>query len=422
MPTKTKQSETKKIPKLRFAGFCSEWKEKRLGKVASFLKGRGISKNDIVKDGKNKCIRYGELYTEYDEIIKDVKSRTDVLAKNSLLSKKDDVLIPSSGETALDIATISCVKEDNILLGGDLNVIRLKNQSGDFFAYYLSNFQNKNIAKLAQGNSVVHLYASHFKTLKLNLPSLLEQQKIAGFLGMVDEWIENLRAQKENLEGYKKGMMQKIFSQEVRFKDDDGNNFAEWEERRLGSIGSIKTSSVDKKTNENQESVKLLNYMDVYRRDHIFANDTFQKITAKDSQVISSDLKKGDVLFTPSSETPVDIGHSAVVREDLPNTVFSYHLIRFRPKKNVILPDFSAYAFKSFVFYKKLWRLAQGATRFTLSIEAFKNVSVMMPSSLDEQQKIADFLTSIDNLINSKQQQIAQAEKWKKGLMQGLFV
>lgn len=178
----TKNLQNEKVPKLRFSGFEGEWEEKRLGSVAIFLKGRGISKEDISEGGKNKCIRYGELYTTYNEIIKDVKSRTDVPASDSLLSIKNDLLIPSSGETALEIATISSIKEDNILLGGDLNVIRLKEkQNSDFFAYYLSNFKNKDIARLSQGYTVAHLYSSSLKDLKINLPIFDEQQKIASF-------------------------------------------------------------------------------------------------------------------------------------------------------------------------------------------------------------------------------------------------
>lgn len=423
MVNKSAQPKNQNIPKLRFGGFAGEWKKEKLGNVADFYKGKGISKDDIVVGGQNKCIRYGELYTMYGEIISEVKSRTNALKTEGFLSKKNDIIIPSSGETALDIASVSCVKEKDILLGGDLNVIRLQdNQIGDFFAYYLTHFQNKNIAKLAQGNSVVHLYASHLKMLKVALPTFPEQQKIAEFLGGVDEWVENLREQKESLESYKKGMMQKIFSQEIRFRDDKGKEFPEWEEKKLGEIGNIRTSSVDKISNPNEKKVRLLNYMDVYKRDHIFANDVFQEVTAKDNQILSCDLKKGDVMFTPSSETPIDIGHSAVVMEDLPNTVFSYHIIRLRPLKNILVPKFSAYTFKSFFFYKKLWRRAQGATRFTISLEAFNEVSVFIPQSMTEQQKIADFLGSIDKVLESKQQQITQAEQWKKGLMQGLFV
>ncbi|NQU83916.1 MAG: restriction endonuclease subunit S, partial [Parcubacteria group bacterium] len=294
--------------------------------------------------------------------------------------------------------------------------------TSEYLFYYIQTDTFIDKANITSGTKMPRSEWGVVRNIPMLLPPLEEQQKIADFLTTIDSWIQNLKSQKEELEKYKRGIMQKIFSQKIRFKDDNGNNFPDWVNIRLEDFGTIKTSSVDKKTNLNEQPVNLLNYMDVYKRNHIFKGDIFQKVTAKNSQINTSSLKKGDVLFTPSSETPVDIGHSAVIMEDLPLTVFSYHLIRFRPQKNVILPSYTAYAFKAFVFYKKLWRLAQGATRYTLSIGAFKKVSILIPVDIAEQQKIADFLSSIDNLLESKQNQIIKAEKWKEGLMQEMFV
>jgi type I restriction enzyme S subunit len=188
------------------------WENKTFADVALFQKGRGISKEDIVQNGKHKCIRYGELYTEYGEVIMEVKSRTNVAIEDSFLSKKNDILMPSSGETALDIASVSCVNEDNVLLGGDLTVIRPnKDQSGAFLSYYLSNYQKRNIARLAQGNSVVHLYASHLKKLELKLPCFAEQKKIAEFLTSIDSLIEAKKHQVSQAKEWKKGLMQQLF-------------------------------------------------------------------------------------------------------------------------------------------------------------------------------------------------------------------
>lgn len=190
----------------------SGWKKVELGNVVTFLKGKGISKDEVIENGKNECIRYGELYTDYGEVITEIKSKTDIPANESVLSVKGDILIPSSGETVIDIATVSCVNVDGVLLGGDLNILRPKQeQNGAFFAYYLSNFQNINIARLAQGNSVVHLYASHLKTLKIELPSFPEQEKIADFLISLDNLIESKQEQVTKAEQWKKGLMQKMF-------------------------------------------------------------------------------------------------------------------------------------------------------------------------------------------------------------------
>jgi type I restriction enzyme, S subunit len=199
------------VPKLRFKGFDGNWVETRLGDVAKFEKGKGISKSDIVEDGQHACIRYGELYTTYSELIEKVVSKTNLPINDLFLSKYNDVIIPSSGETQLDIATASCVLKTGVALSGDLNVIRSP-LNGIFLSFYLNNKKKHAIAKLAQGSSVVHLYNSQLKILKLNIPSLPEQQKIASFLSAVDEKIQQLSRKKELLEQYKKGVMQQLFS------------------------------------------------------------------------------------------------------------------------------------------------------------------------------------------------------------------
>lgn len=189
-----------------------EWEDKKLGEVATFIKGKGISKDDIDIEGVNKCIRYGELYTTYNEVIYDVVSKTNTPSINSVLSKSNDLLIPSSGETALDIAKVSCVIAKDILLGGDLNIIRIqKMSSGIFFAYYLSNVCKMRIAEMAQGNAVVHLYASQLAKLEIKLPIYVEQQKIADFLSSVDEMIQSKQKQIIEAEIWKKGLMQQMF-------------------------------------------------------------------------------------------------------------------------------------------------------------------------------------------------------------------
>lgn len=396
----------KKIPKLRFPEFIDAWEEKKLGCIVEFLRGKGISKDDIVNDGKNKCIRYGELYTEYNEVISAVKSKTNISKENSLLSKSGDVLIPSSGETAIDIATSSCLNEDEVLLGGDLNVLRPnKDNDGIFLAYDLSNFQKCKIARIAQGNSVVHLYASQLKLLKINIPQKEEQQKIAEFLGSTDEWIENLREQKKSLEIYKKGMMQKIFSQEIRFKDEKGDDFTEWGEKKLGEIAEIimGQSPDSKYYNINKIGEYLIQgNADIVNR----------KIYPRNWTSCSTKIcEHGDIIMTVRA--PVGYIAKCICKACIGRGVCA-----IRNKKNSDI-DF---LYQFLLYFEKRWiKFEQGSTFTAVNTKDIKNLKLSVPSFL-EQQKIAEFLISIDNLIESKQQQIIQAEQWKNGLMQGLFV
>jgi len=199
-------------PKLRFPEFrnAGEWKEKPLDAIATFYKGKGISKADISEQGETHCIRYGELYTVYGEVISQVVSKTNLPSADLFLSQQNDVLIPSSGETKIDIAKASCVLFDGIALGGDLNILR-SDANGIFLSYLLNGPYKSEIAKKAQGDAVVHLYASQLKLLKVAIPKLAEQQKIADCLASIDDLITAQTQKLTALKTHKKGLMQQLF-------------------------------------------------------------------------------------------------------------------------------------------------------------------------------------------------------------------
>jgi type I restriction enzyme S subunit len=205
-----KKNETQ--PKYRFPEFADDgdWFEKKLGEVAYFFKGKGISKSDITEDGLIPCIRYGELYTTYGETILNVKSKTNINKSDLFFSKKNDVIIPSSGETQIDIATASCVMLDNIALGGDLNVIRTE-INGVFLSYLLNSTQKLEISKMAQGNAVVHLYNYQLASLSIKYPVPSEQKKIAEILISIDVVIGAQREKIDALKEHKRGLMQGLF-------------------------------------------------------------------------------------------------------------------------------------------------------------------------------------------------------------------
>jgi len=157
-----------------------DWEVVKLGEIAQFYKGKGISKANISTDGVD-CIRYGELYTKYNEKIEDILSKTSISKEQLFLSKANDILIPASGETAIDLATASCVLKKDIGLGGDINVIRSE-LNGIFLSYYLNVVAKTKIASLAQGISVIHLYSSQLKSLNILYPPLkmmLSQNKMS---------------------------------------------------------------------------------------------------------------------------------------------------------------------------------------------------------------------------------------------------
>lgn len=207
-----KENKVLNVPALRFPEFTGEWKEERLDEIAELSKGVGISKEQLSEDGEP-CILYGELYTKYkSEIIHKVISKTNIESSNLKHSKRNDVIIPCSGETAIDIAVARCVPFDNILLGGDLNIIRLHKDDGAFMAYQLNGKRKIDIAKLAQGVSVVHLYGDNIKAIKTYNPCLQEQQKIVKLLSMLDERMELQNKIIEKLETLIKGIIETVIS------------------------------------------------------------------------------------------------------------------------------------------------------------------------------------------------------------------
>ena len=205
------EQKTLNVPNLRFPEFEGEWEEKRLSDIADLSKGIGISKDQLSADGEP-CILYGELYTKYkSETIKEVISKTNIDNTKLVKSKANDVIIPCSGETAEEIATARCVLKDDVLLGGDLNIIRLHGYDGSFMSYQLNGKRKYDIAKVAQGVSVVHLYGEHLKNIKTFNPSLNEQKKIANLLSLLDERISTQNKIIEKLQSLIKGIRNDVF-------------------------------------------------------------------------------------------------------------------------------------------------------------------------------------------------------------------
>lgn len=206
-------------PRLRFPGFRSTagWQQFTLGDIANISKGKGITKSDVVEDGRTPCIRYGELYTSYGEIIEKVNSRTNLPTSDLVLSKAGDVIIPASGETKEDIATSACVVNDGVALGGDLNIIRSPIDSR-FLSYNLNGSRRREIARVAQGDTVVHLYPTQLSGLKIHIPvDQAEQELIADSLSSLDTQIVAQELKLKALDSHKQGLLQQLFP----FLEDD---------------------------------------------------------------------------------------------------------------------------------------------------------------------------------------------------------
>ena len=195
----------------KFSGFTENWNSKKLGEIFYSEKGRGLSKEKVQSDGKYECILYGELYTKYKEVIVDIKSKTN--EEDGLKSQIGDLLIPSSTTTTgIDLANVTAINKENVLLGGDITILRSKEEINNvFYAYYLSNYKKEEIANYAQGTTIVHLYYYHIRNMLIDFPPMEEQTIISQFLLSIDSKIKLENNILEQYQFQKQFLLQNLF-------------------------------------------------------------------------------------------------------------------------------------------------------------------------------------------------------------------
>jgi type I restriction enzyme S subunit len=258
---------------------------------------------------------------------------------------------------------------------------------------------------------------SEFSTLKLPYPEYNEQQKIAEFLESADSWIENLKDQKKSLEIYKKGMMQKIFAQEIRFKDENGKEFEEWNKIKLEEI-------LYEHKDRNTENKYIEVFSVAKEKGVINQIEHLGRVFASNNLSNYKIMYDNDIAYTKSPTSNFPYG---IIKQNLTKRIglVSPLYAIFTPKNKYLGKLLHLYFLSWKNTYNYLNPLVQKGAKNTININNndFLNGSrLLLPISEKEQQKNVDFLTSIDKLLESKQRQIVKAEEWKKGLMQGLFV
>ena len=198
-------------PKIRFNGFTEDWEQRKVLEFAEYSKGNGYSKGDLTESG-TPIILYGRLYTKYQFAIDEVD--TFVIPKSgSVYSQGNEVIVPASGETAEDIARASAVEKSGILLGGDLNILRPFSFINPLFlALAISNGEpQKELAKKAQGKSVVHIHNSDIQEVIISYPLRAEQDQIVAVFRHLDHLITLHQRKCDELKRFKKFMLKNMF-------------------------------------------------------------------------------------------------------------------------------------------------------------------------------------------------------------------
>ena len=366
-------------------------------------KGTGISKDQLSDDGEP-CILYGELYTKYkSETIREVISKTNINNTKLVRSKANDVIIPCSGETAEDIATARCVLNGNILLGGDLNIIRLHGYDGAFMSYQLNGRRKYDIAKVAQGVSVVHLYGEHMKGVKTINPCLEEQKKIAKLLSLLDE---RIATQNKIIEDLKK-LKSAIIDYAINSLDTDFAKFGSLYEM-AGEGGTPTTSNASFYDNGKIPFIKI--------------DDLKQKYLTENKDFITElGLQKSSAWLVPTHS--ILFSNGATIGEISITTYpvcTKQGILGIVPKQNIDV-EFLYYFMSSSYFKKAVSRIVTEGTMKTAYLKDINNILCPIPTK-EKQQEIAKMPSALNSKIDFEQSILKLFCSQKQYLLRQMFI
>ena len=384
-------------PEIRFCGFKDSWVNTKLGEIAEFFSGgTPESTNKAYYKGTIPFIKSGEIGNE-----KTSQHITEegLSSSSSKLVLQGDLLYALYGATSGEVA-ISKIE-------GAINqaVLCIRPQANRYFIYSLLLKEKSLICRTYLQGGQGNLSAKIIQELPIRLPSIEEQQQIADFLSTVDKKIDLLEKKKELLEQYKKGVMQQIFSQKIRFKDEAGNDYPEWEKAKLEQFTVVAMGQSPPSASYNKDS---LGQPLIQGNADIVNRLSKPKIwTTKPTKMVL----KNEILLTVRAP----VGHTAL---SLHNACIGRGVAAIKARSNSL---------NSFIYQLLLWlepswqRLEQGSTFTAVSGNDIRSVELRIPS-LGEQQKIADFLHSIDRKVKLTSKKLEYLNSWKKGLLQQMFV
>jgi type I restriction enzyme S subunit len=415
MGTVTKQEN--KVPQLRFPEFRDSWEDFKLGELGRVSMCKRVLKHQTNDKGDVPFYTIGTFgKTPISYITQDLY---DAYTAKYPFPKQGDILISAAGTIGRLV-----VYDGEPAYFQDSNIVWIDNDERKVINEFLL-YCYRNIRWKTEDTTIARLYNDNLKNTKSSAPSQpTEQQKIADFLGSVDAWLDNLRSQKTALETYKRGMMQKLFTQQVRFKNNNGKDFEDWTELKakqfvLNKKGAMKIGpfgSQLKKTSFVDEGFK------VYGQENIFTNDFSygQRFITEEhfNSLKSNEIHPGDFVIS----TMGTIGKCSLVPSGIQRGIMDSHMIRLQLNRDVVIPDYLSQIFASYDIQKQIKRLSVGGIMDGLSMGIINELRFPIPQSTMEQQKIADFLTAIDQTITAKAEEITKVECWKKGLMQKMFV
>ena len=411
-------NEIKNVPELRFPEFEDEWKQKRLGEVAEIIGGGTpstsnpqywggdinwyspieIGENIYLNESKNKITKMGLK-----------KSSAKILPIGSVLFTSRAGI----GNTAI-------LKKEAATNQGFKSIVPKDNKIDTYFIFSRTNELKKYGEINGAGSTFVEVSGKEMEKMPMLFPEISEQQKIGNFFSKLDRQIELEEQKLEKLEEQKKGYMQQIFSQELRFKDEDGNIYPDWKEYVLGETGNT-YSGLSSKTKEDfgYGNSYFITYMNVFKNTIAKAN-MIEKVNIQENEK-QNKVNYKDILFTTSSEVPEETGMSSIWLYKESNVYLNSFCFGFRVTCDDIEPIYLTRFLRSEKMRKQITILSQGSTRFNISKKEAMKLKIDVPN-LEEQTKIVNFLSKYDSLIESQSNKIDLLKERKKGFLQKMFV
>ena len=402
-------------PKLRFSGVEGSWKNILYGDIYTFYTTNSFSRDNLnYNTGEVKNIHYGDIHTKFATLFDIKKEEVPFInpdidiknIKNESYCQEGDLVIADASEDYADIGkTIELINlnNENIIAGLHTFLARPnKYEMAKGFAGYLVQSWNfrKQVMVIAQGTKVLSLSTGRLANVKINIPSLPEQQKIASFLTAVDEKIQQLTRKKELLEQYKKGVMQQLFSGKLRFKDENGKAFPKWEEKRVDQLFNVTRGNVLAVPRMSKKSTDKTPYP-------VYSSQTkengltgyYDEFLFEDSITWTTDgANAGEVNFRKGKFYCTNVCGVLLNKKGFSNQCIAQILNSVSRK------------YVSYVGNPKLMNNVMAV------------IKIIVPVSVVEQKKIANYLSNIDNKIESINKQLTQTQTLKKGLLQQMFI
>lgn len=399
-------------PRIRFIDFTDAWEQRRLGEIYNFLKGKNLSLDSFVENDYEPAIAYGHLYTKYSEFIDRVNVSSN---QEGIMSKKGDILFPSSSTVPNGTCQANAILLDEIKLGGDIIIARNNNsyEINPLFMSYLINAQKKKMFPITTGTTITHMYGKDLEKLEYSFPQIAEQTKIGTFFKNLDNLITLHQRKLELLKESKKGMRQKMLPKdgesvpEIRFA-----GFTDaWEQRKLREVAIYTNGTAHESDLAEDGKYELINLNSILidgglKSSNKFVNTRNGILKKNDLVMVLSDVAHGDLL-----------GRVAIIPEN--NRFVLNQRVASLTLNETCEIEFMFSCINSKQLYFK--KQGVGSSQLNITKGSVEEFEFYLPQKI-EQTQIGIFFKTLDNLITCYQRELYLLKDLKKSMLQQMFV